>query len=55
MFYTGGSGGSTLATVSVEFEVDNCKMATGEIPAPGVFHGDKSKDEKNLPPVEEEM
>ena len=27
---------------------DNCKMETGEIPAPGVFHGDKLKDEKTF-------
>ena len=32
----------------LDFDVDNCKMATGEIPAPGVFHGDKSKDEKTF-------
>ena len=34
--------------MSVEFDVDKCKMATGEIPAPGVFHGDKSKDKKTF-------
>ena len=30
-------------------------MATGEIPAPGIFYGDKAKDEKNLSPVEESV
>ena len=34
--------------MSVEFDVDKCKMATGQIPAPGVFHGGKSKDEKTF-------
>ena len=37
------------------FDLIYCKMATGEIPAPGVFHGDKRKDKKNHPPMEEEM